>query len=49
LVSCPYSNTAPHADSRKMIFDAAFNLIEGDDGGIFKRTNPRNNNGIIFN
>jgi len=35
------SNSAPHADSREMTFDAAGNLIEGDDGGIFRRTNPR--------
>ncbi len=34
-------NSAPHADSREMTFDANGNLIEGDDGGIFKRTNPR--------
>jgi hypothetical protein len=32
-----------------MIFDAELNLIEGDDGGIYKRTSPQNNNGIVFN
>ena len=32
--------TAPHADSRAMAFDAANHLIEGDDGGIYKQTNP---------
>lgn len=33
------NNSAPHADSRDMAFDAAGNLIQGDDGGIYKRTN----------
>lgn len=42
------NNTAPHADSREMTFDAAGNLIETDDGGIYKRTNPRNNTGNWF-
>jgi len=32
--------TAPHNDSRVLAFDAAGNLIEGDDGGIYKRSNP---------
>ena len=32
--------TAPHADSRDMAFDAAGNLLESDDGGIFKRSAP---------
>jgi hypothetical protein len=35
------NNSAPHADSRRMVFDAAGNLIEGDDGGVYRRTNPR--------
>ena len=35
------SNSAPHADSRRMTFDANGNILEGDDGGIFRRTNPR--------
>ena len=34
------NNSAPHADSRRMVFDFAGNLIEGDDGGIYRRTNP---------
>ncbi|MCA9151221.1 MAG: hypothetical protein KDA92_18045, partial [Planctomycetales bacterium] len=37
--------SAPHADSREMVFDAAGNLIEVDDGGIYKRTSPRTNQG----
>jgi len=28
--------TAPHADSRDMVFDADGNLLEADDGGIFR-------------
>ncbi len=39
------SNSAPHADSRALAFDAAGNLIEGDDGGVYKRTSPRQTNG----
>lgn len=32
---------APHADSRHLVFDAQNNLLEGDDGGVYKRTDPR--------
>ena len=39
------SNSSPHADSREMTFDAAGNLIETDDGGIYKRLNPRSTTG----
>ncbi len=35
------SNSSPHADSREMAFDAAGNLLETDDGGIYKRSSPR--------
>ncbi|MCR9294279.1 MAG: GEVED domain-containing protein [bacterium] len=42
------SNSAPHADSREMVFDAAGDLIEVDDGGIYRRTNPRDNTGDWF-
>lgn len=38
-------NTAPHADSRGMAFDANGNLLEVDDGGIYRRTSPENNTG----
>lgn len=37
--------SAPHADSREMTFDANGNLIEVNDGGIVRRTNPQNNTG----
>ena len=39
-VTSTTSNSSPHADSREMVFDANGNLIEVDDGGIYRRTNP---------
>ena len=36
------NNTAPHADSRFMVFDAAGNLLQSDDGGIYRLTNADN-------
>lgn len=39
------SNSSPHADSRDMAFTAAGELIEGDDGGIYMRTDARSNTG----
>ncbi|HEX4952800.1 MAG TPA: RTX toxin [Thermoanaerobaculia bacterium] len=39
------SSSSPHADSREMTFDAHGRLIETDDGGIFRRSNPRDNTG----
>ena len=36
------NNSSPHADSRDMAFDAAGNLLESDDGGVYKRTSPAN-------
>jgi hypothetical protein len=32
--------TAPHADSRTMVFDGGGDLIEGDDGGIYRLQSP---------
>jgi hypothetical protein len=32
--------TSPHADSRAMAFDANGNLLESDDGGIYRRSTP---------
>lgn len=37
------ANTAPHADSRSLAVDAQGELIEGDDGGVYRRRNPRSN------
>ncbi len=41
-------NTAPHPDSRGMMFDADGNLLEVDDGGIYRRTSPETNTGDWF-
>ena len=42
------NNSSPHADSRDMAFDAAGNLIQCDDGGIYRRTLPQSNIGDWF-
>ena len=42
------SRSAPHADSREMVFDAAGDLVQVDDGGIYRRTSPRDNTGDWF-
>ncbi len=42
------SSSAPHADSREMVFDADGNIIEVDDGGIYRRTSPQTNLGDWF-
>ncbi len=42
----PAPGTGPHADSRDMQFDALGNLIEGDDGGVYKRANPTSTTGV---
>jgi hypothetical protein len=34
------SNSAPHADSRDMDFNVNGDLIESDDGGVYKQTSP---------
>jgi hypothetical protein len=39
------SNSAPHADSRDMAIDANNNLIESDDGGVYRRSTPLTNGG----
>jgi hypothetical protein len=42
------SSSAPHADSREMVFDANGDIIEGDDAGINVRTSPQDNTGDWF-
>ncbi|HYY55986.1 MAG TPA: hypothetical protein VE842_01580 [Pyrinomonadaceae bacterium] len=42
------SNSSPHGDSRDMAIDANNNLLETDDGGIYRRTNPLLNTGDWF-
>ena len=39
------SNSSPHADSREMVFDATGAIIETDDGGVYRRSSPRDNTG----
>jgi hypothetical protein len=41
-------NSSPHADSRDMDFDANGDLIESDDGGVYKQTSPINATGNWF-
>src|SRR5262249_33103915 len=42
------SGSAPHADSREMVVAANGDLIEVDDGGVYRRTRPQNNTGDWF-
>ncbi|MEO1088689.1 MAG: RTX toxin, partial [Acidobacteriota bacterium] len=42
------SGTAPHADSRDIVFDAWGQLIQVDDGGVYAQTSPRDNTGDWF-
>lgn len=35
------NNSSPHADSRDLEFDANGDLLESDDGGVFRRSSPR--------
>jgi photosystem II stability/assembly factor-like uncharacterized protein len=34
--------TSPHADSRAMVFDTNGNLLQADDGGIYRLVDPNN-------
>jgi hypothetical protein len=38
-------NSAPHADSRQMVIDANGDVLEGDDGGVYRRVNPGSSTG----
>lgn len=40
--------SAPHADSRELVIDAKGDLINTNDGGIYRRTSPRDNTGDWF-
>lgn len=42
------SNSAPHADSRSLVFDANGDLLDADDGGIYRRTQPLTDRGDWF-
>jgi len=39
------SGSAPHADSRVLMIAANGELIEGDDGGVYGRSDPHSNSG----
>src|SRR5215510_14935879 len=41
-------NSSPHADSRDLVLDANGDLINVNDGGIYRRTSPRDNTGDWF-
>jgi hypothetical protein len=46
-VVCNGANgTAPHADSRAMVFDTNCNLVHADDGGIYRLLEPDNEAGV---
>ncbi|GAA1056851.1 hypothetical protein GCM10017608_11330 [Agromyces luteolus] len=38
-------DSAPHADSREIVFDANGDILEGDDGGVYRQTDPSTTNG----
>ena len=40
------NNSAPHADSREMVFDVNGDIIETDDGGVYRQTDPSTTNGV---
>lgn len=40
------NNSAPHADSREMVWDANGDMIETDDGGVYRQTDPATANGL---
>jgi hypothetical protein len=41
-------NSSPHADSRKLVIDAGGDLINVNDGGVYRRASPQNNTGDWF-
>ncbi|HET8774110.1 MAG TPA: hypothetical protein VFP80_09980 [Thermoanaerobaculia bacterium] len=41
-------NSAPHADSRGLAFDANGDLLDADDGGVYRRTQPLSSAGDWF-
>jgi hypothetical protein len=36
----PINSTQPHDDPRTLVFDSNNNMLEGDDGGIYRLVNP---------
>lgn len=45
IVGANAGNTSPHADSREMVMDAAGNLLQSDDGGLYRRSAPQTSTG----
>jgi hypothetical protein len=45
IVNTGANNTSPHPDSRNMVFDVAGNILQVDDGGIYKLLDPDNSDG----
>ncbi|MBO0725324.1 MAG: DUF11 domain-containing protein, partial [Blastocatellia bacterium] len=41
-------NSSPHADSRDLAVDAGGDLLNVNDGGVYRRTSPQNNTGDWF-
>jgi uncharacterized repeat protein (TIGR01451 family) len=41
-------NSSPHADSRELVVDAGGDLINTNDGGVYRLTSPQNNTGDWF-
>lgn len=39
------NSTDPHADSRSLAFDANGNLLETNDGGVYRRSDPQSSTG----
>jgi hypothetical protein len=39
------NDSAPHADSREMVLDVNGEILQVDDGGIYRRTSPKSNTG----
>lgn len=42
------NSSSPHADSREMVFDAQGDIIQVDDGGVYRRTSPKDATGDWF-
>jgi autotransporter-associated beta strand protein len=41
----PNLNSAPHPDTRSLVFNSAGSLLTTDDGGVYSLTNPSSNSG----
>ncbi len=46
IVQANAGNTSPHADTRDMEFMANGFLVESDDGGMYRRSNPTSSAGV---